>query len=292
MSYKITPTGSSFAYDIVNIDESIHSVSAIGTKPMDIVLSLSTPGTGLNVSSMTFENLKIQLPMGLVATDSAGEYDRTTGILSIDRLVSAGTVARVTITVTGIDMTANGSVLDYGKHSLYYRGQVEVTSGVLSVTTAGGTLPNTIDFTTSYDFADIYATSFSGEIEYLLSGVDVNDVDLSDIPDFLAGEGTNISLANPQIYLSMNNPVVFPDSRRLRRRPVLFLPLSKEPRIGAARLSGQSAVPCRFCFALRCAFGQRSPDQPRHSSRQPLYSDAESHRLRPWKRHQRSRRLI
>lgn len=207
MSYKITPTGSSFAYDIVNIDESIHSVSAIGTKPMDIVLSLSTPGTGLNVSSMTFENLKIQLPKGLVATVSAGEYDRTTGILSIDRLVSAGTVARVTITVTGIDMTANGSVLDYGKHSLYYSGQVEVTSGVLSVTTAGGTLPNTIDFTTSYDFADIYATSFSGEIEYLLSGVDVNDVDLSDIPDFLAGEGTNISLANPQIYLSMNNPV-------------------------------------------------------------------------------------
>ncbi len=56
-------------------------------------------------------------------------------------------------------------------------------------------------------FADIEATAFSGEIEYNLSGVDVNDVDLSDLPDFLAGRRHRYIPCEPlQIYLTVNNP--------------------------------------------------------------------------------------
>ena len=90
MSYKIDPSESEFVYDIENIDEAIRSVSSIKVKPMAIVLSLSTPDMGGSVASLTFEDLKIYMPKGLTATASAGEYDRATGLLSIDRLVARG----------------------------------------------------------------------------------------------------------------------------------------------------------------------------------------------------------
>lgn len=207
MSYKIEPSSSEFVYHMTDIDESIHSVKSIGVRPMDIKLSLSTPDMGGAVSSMVFADLIIALPKGLTAVASAGSYDPATGILAIDRLAARGAVAEVVVTVTAIDMAANGSALDYDTHSLDYKGEVEVRSGVLALTAGGAAFPSAIDFTTSYAFSDIDAVSFSGEIEYKLSGIDVNDVDLSDMPDFLSGEGTDISLVNPQIYLTLNNPV-------------------------------------------------------------------------------------
>lgn len=205
--YRITPSGRVFAYNISGVDESIHSVSAIGVRPMEIVLTLSVPDVEGLVESVAFEDLLIQMPKGLEASSEVGEYDSATGILTVDRLEADGTVATVTVVVTAIDMAANGSVLDYDNHSLDYVSRVEVSSGILTAVADGATLPPTIDFTTEYDFAELNAISFSGEIDYSLSGVEISDVDLSDIPDFLAGEGTDISLVNPQIYLNINNPV-------------------------------------------------------------------------------------
>lgn len=207
VSYRIMPSERTFAYNISGIDQSIHSVRAIGVRPMDIVLTLSIPDVEGLVKSVTFEDLHIQMPKGLEASSEAGEYDPATGILTVDRLEAESAAAKVTVTVTAIDMEANGSVLDYDTHSLDYASQVEVSSGILTVVTDGATLPSTIDFTTAYDFARLNAVSFSGEIDYRLSGVEISDVDLSDMPDFLAGEGTDIALVNPQIYLNINNPV-------------------------------------------------------------------------------------
>lgn len=206
-SYDIKPSGRDFTYDISDIDASVHSVSAIGVRPMDIVLTLSVSGLNGHVRSMTFSDLIILMPKGLTATSDAGEYDPATGILSIGSLMTDSPEAKVKVTVTAIDMQANGSTLDYDTHTLAYVGEVEVASGVITVDAESASQPAAIDFTTAYDFGDIYATSFSGEIDYRLSGVEISDVDLSDMPDFLAGEGTDIALVNPQIYLNINNPV-------------------------------------------------------------------------------------
>lgn len=206
-SYDIKPSGRDFTYDISDIDASVHSVSAIGVRPMDIVLTLSVSGLSGHVRSMTFSDLIILMPKGLTATSDAGDYDPATGILSIGSLMTDSPEAKVKVTVTAIDMQANGSTLDYDTHSLAYVGEVEVASGVITVDAEGASQPAAIDFTTAYDFGDIYATTFSGEIDYRLSGVKISDVDLSDMPDFLAGEGTDIALVNPQIYLNINNPV-------------------------------------------------------------------------------------
>ncbi len=61
----------------------------------------------------------------------------------------------------------------------------------------------------STEIGDMEATAFSGRINYYLegNGLDISPVDLSDLPDFLAQEDTDLRLDNPQIYLQVNNPV-------------------------------------------------------------------------------------
>lgn len=40
-----------------------------------------------------------------------------------------------------------------------------------------------------------------------MEGVNIDPVVIDDLPDFLKGDGTNLKIANPQLYISLNNPV-------------------------------------------------------------------------------------
>ena len=61
----------------------------------------------------------------------------------------------------------------------------------------------------NYSISCLAANAVSGKIRYMLEGsaMNISPISLSDIPDFLAQDGTDLILANPQIYLSVNNPV-------------------------------------------------------------------------------------
>ncbi len=96
---------------------------------------------------------------------------------------------------------------------LFFDGQFRVKSGVLTINPkkdANGVpmpLPEKLKFRVSYSIDDMTVNAFTGKVHYTLEGMDIDPVSLSDIPDFLAGDETVISLANPQIYLNVNNPV-------------------------------------------------------------------------------------
>lgn len=208
--YPITETSTSFAYDISNVDESIHEIVSAKVNPLVFSISLSVPDFGSVISGVEFTDVRIQMPKGLTATTTAGSYDASTGILTIDKLEAQGTTARLAVTVTEINFKANGAILDPVSHSFSFGSQFNVEQGNVNIyPSASGTasIPETIQFTARYTVGDIEATAFTGRIEYKLEGVDINDVDLSSIPDFLADESTNISLVNPQIYLNLTNPV-------------------------------------------------------------------------------------
>lgn len=208
MQYSIESTTTDFTYDITGVDEAVHAVTSIRVTPMLFRIHLSAPDFGGTVTSVEFTNLKLFLPKGLEATASAGNYDAATGVLSVPHLVSPGASATIDLMATSIDMAANGAVLDYQTHELKFKSAMTVSEGILTLTAQNGmSLPSQIDFSVSYTLSDIHATNFSGAIEYLITGVNIEDVDLSDMPDFLSGEETNISLVNPQIYLGLNNPV-------------------------------------------------------------------------------------
>lgn len=209
ISYDIPLSINEFEYYIHDIDPSIHAVKSIKIQPMNIRLSMSLSGINGAASDIEFKYLKLAAPKGFTAkvTEGNGTYNPQTGEISIQHLEAINGTANVTLTIEGIDFEAFGSKLDYNTHSLRYAGEIDIMSGEIHAVTTGKTLPTSFSLNVSTTLSDIVATSFTGDIEYNISGVDVPDVDISDIPDFISGPNTDISLINPQIYLSVNNPV-------------------------------------------------------------------------------------
>ncbi len=56
-----------------------------------------------------------------------------------------------------------------------------------------------------YSLSALEVTAVSGEISYNVE-VDDSEISLSDLPDELRQDGTNLALVNPQIYLDITNP--------------------------------------------------------------------------------------
>ena len=101
----------------------------------------------------------------------------------------------------------------------------------------------------------------------------MNDVDLSDLPDFLAGEGTDISLVNPQIYLKVNNPV---GNDRLDCRTGLTLSAIRNSQVSAISLPRPKSA--TVCVGMQGSLrrmprleGRPSPDNTPESSPNPTW---------------------
>ncbi len=70
-------------------------------------------------------------------------------------------------------------------------------------------LPITLEFDATPSTEPMKVTSFSGHVEYdLEEKINIPDVELKDLPDFLSDAGTEIKLQNPQLYIKLHNPVV------------------------------------------------------------------------------------
>lgn len=150
--------------------------------------------------------MTIQLPKGLAASVSTGSYDASTGVWTIPMEEVNGNKANAVLTTTALDFVANGSKIE--NHSLKLDNEFRIKDGYLIVEPkSGSTLPQSIDLYVTYKVDDIVVNSFTGVVKYELEGMDIDPVDLSDIPDFLSGDETDITIANPQIYLQVNNPV-------------------------------------------------------------------------------------
>jgi hypothetical protein len=54
---------------------------------------------------------------------------------------------------------------------------------------------------------DVVIKTFSGTVNYEVDNINVSPVDLSDLPDFFRDSESQIGLVNPQIYLSLTNPI-------------------------------------------------------------------------------------
>lgn len=215
VSFDIVGAESSFHVN-ADVEDYIIDIEKIG---VDATIHISFNFNGIEhlVNAFELENLSIQLPKGLIATASnGGTYNKKTGKIHFGRLTSNNRLeAAVDVTLTEIDAEAAGAQLKYGKFS--FSNEFAVT-GTLCV--YGHNLKNDINVEKLMNIGniqyqcDIYfqndqikVESFTGDIQYTVEGFDIDPVSLEDIPDFLNQEGTNIKLANPQIYLALNNPV-------------------------------------------------------------------------------------
>lgn len=209
--YNLTEMGNNFTYDAGKIDESIINVTSVSVSDVVFRVHLASVGIDNIVDRQYFEDMVIELPKGMVATPSVGEYDPATGLWTIDRHNITGSSTDVWVTASKIDLAANGVAVS-ANHTLIFPGSFKVLSGKLTIVSKviNGThaiMPAKLGFTADYSLTDLDVTAFSGVIEYKFDGFDIDPVSLSDVPTFLKGDGTVLKLANPQIYLQLNNPV-------------------------------------------------------------------------------------
>ena len=195
-----------------DINESIIEVSRISSEPMSINIELKAEGFDKSIE-MEFVSLEFDFFKGLVFKElpSNFSYDATNGILTVTNLPCPNHAADITLETIGIDFAASGTQIT--NHTLDFTTEVKPRAGILKTVTpaeVGVDSPvMNIDFSVNSVVSDLHATSFTGVIEYNLDGpgMNLNPVNLSDIPDFISQEGTDIRLLNPQIYLNLNNPL-------------------------------------------------------------------------------------
>jgi len=196
----------------VDVDKSIHSITSILTDPIDIAVRLTTTGFDDN-TSFRFPLIKFKFLKGLTLENKPAnyDYDPASGMLTITDLDCTGHEALIAVRATGVNFVQAGLALN--GHRFDYDSKIELDEAKMELTMNMGDTPSSVPTQVSFNVATtvsgLKAIAFTGMIEYDLEGegLDIDPVDLSDIPDFLADDQTDLRLANPQIYIGLNNPM-------------------------------------------------------------------------------------
>lgn len=213
LNYPIGEQLSQFSYNTSSVSDFIVDMEKIGAD-FNIKIMFSIKGIDDIVDSYTLRNFKLQIVPGLDLSLEEGSYDAKTGILSLNDGKHYGSSLEFNMKISGVDINGAGIDYDHNSHSIVFDGKVGIYSGEIVIVADDlkeGVnildIPKTIELHTDFDFSRMLITTFTGRIKYQLDGLDIAPVSLSNIPDILSQEKTDITLVNPQIYLSLNNPV-------------------------------------------------------------------------------------
>ncbi len=207
--YEFESTPAEFSYESSDIPESVIEIDTVGG---EIMLTVDMHLDGFDAVARAFEiqGVEIQLPKGLRMTqDEGGIYDHVTGIYTLDKRYIVGNEAKFHLVADMVDFDEAGGVYDPATHHLKVDGDVYLKSGSVYIYHKDifGTVPMTININVDYSVSDFKVKTFTGRIKYDIENVEISDIVLNNLPDFLAQEETNIVLENPQLYLTVNNPV-------------------------------------------------------------------------------------
>lgn len=209
-TFDITEMGNTFQYSDKSLDSSIDALYSAKVEPMTFAVTLEIVSRDVLAEKMAFTDLVIAVPKGMTATPAEGSYDAVSGLWTIPSHWVNGNSFTTSMAVTAIDFAANGAAVKDGAISL--KSEFTLKSGQLTVVPDMNVnhnvdLSSGLEFRASFKLSPLTVKAISGRISYMLAGMDIAPVSLADIPKFLSGEGTNIYLVNPQINLSVTNPV-------------------------------------------------------------------------------------
>jgi len=211
ITFDVGGESTGFAASTTNVPSAIVELDKAGCSfALDIIISLK--GLDGKVGNVRMRDMVMQLPRGLVIAEDNGNYDASTGRYVIGDRVAAGTSLKMHFTVTGIDFGKAGVNYDYAAHKMSFEDRLSLLSAVLVVTSSDikvplSQLPASFTLETSFRMSDIHIDSFTGKVKYDIDGFNISDVTLNDLPDILTQEGTDLRIANPQIYLNVTNPL-------------------------------------------------------------------------------------
>lgn len=213
LHYPISDLSSPFTYETHSVSDFIVDMDEVGTE-FSVKIVFDIIGLTQIVDSYTIRGLELKVPKGLTLTSDEGTYDPETGILSLPDKVYHGEELSFVINVAKINIDNAGIYYDHDSHTIIFSDKVGIHAGEIVVTeddfvTGAGfaNLPAQIELYNYFDLSQLVVTSFTGKIKYTLEGLDIAPISLTDIPDVLSQEQTDITLVNPQIYLTLNNPL-------------------------------------------------------------------------------------
>lgn len=225
-SYDITDSSTDVDISADDVDEAVVSIEHIGVE--STVMKVTLAFTGLNnvVDSLEIEDLSFQFMKGLDAKVNIGTYDETTGVIEINNTQidrKGGYKLTLNVTVNGIGSGSGMELSSDHKFTLFQEcktltGRIAAytynlrsnffnSDGSLNTEYLLENIPQTISYTCTPVIEDIVVEDFTGQVKYDIDGIDIDPVEMTDIPDVLSQTGTDIKLENPQIYLQLNNPV-------------------------------------------------------------------------------------
>lgn len=205
----------SFNYHVTNVDDAIRSIQDIKIspdEPMLLNITISVPELAASTSSLEIDDLEIAIPNGIVA--SYGSVKSSNGKIVIPSISGSASAINVALKITEADLailTNNKKGIEVKDHQFNFAGNLGVIGGTLhanaknSLSTSD--IPSSATLYADYNMSGFTVEYVSGEIHYEIDMSPITPVDISDLPDFLSDDQTNLILENPQIYLTIDNPV-------------------------------------------------------------------------------------
>lgn len=241
-AYALSKLKQAVAANADKVHEAIEKLSKIGVETaFQYDVRIADPSFFDKLYQIHLENFTVKAPHGLIGdiqlTTTGGtfkaDYDTKTGIVSFSGhdIVSSDGVLHISGHISGIDenllndafktvASSNGRAAKSNEKEFAIDEEIGVESGELMVYDVDfkdqnqtvdemyDSLTDELAFTSQAKMEDIVINSVSGDFQYDVDDVSLDDVKLNDIPDLLRESGTNIVLDNPQIYLYLDNGVV------------------------------------------------------------------------------------
>ena len=206
--YDIKTDPTEIKSEASDIDKSIYTVKKLDVATR-IVTTLKVKGLSTNVlNTMKIENLKVKYPAGMSATTDKGNYDPQTGYLTFSQPLAPNSQGeiKVKMTITALDASSPNIQFDGKAHTFKFEDNITVEQGRVNIY-ADTSLPDQVTFTVTPDMEAIKIDKFTGSIVYDVGDIDIDPIDISNLPDLINQEGTSISIADPQLYLTLSNPL-------------------------------------------------------------------------------------
>lgn len=207
-TFDIIASSSGFSYSSSDVTDCIVSIEEVGTVwnlALDMTID-EVNGSPAQQATSHVTNLQLILPKGLTLEKNNDKYDPKTGLYKAGNHDFVNGKLHVDVNAISVNAALANLQYDYASHTVKLEGQCAVNGGSLTLN-SGQNGYSTIHITTAYTMSPIRITDFTGQIKYEFEEADFSEIDLSSLPDFLAQEGTDIRLVNPQIYLSMEDPL-------------------------------------------------------------------------------------
>lgn len=195
-------------YKAENIDKAIESLTEIYMKDTAFNIFFDTEDISNVAQAVTDVRLKLPKSLSIGSVSPSGTYDPETGICIVNEVVLTNGKGKISIIIDGIILDDNDSKIDPETRDLTLRAQIDIESANYRLTgeRGGGTLPTKPKINISYGIQDMDIIAVSGQVNYTLEDITAETIDLSSLPDIFTQDETNIALANPQLYVSLNNP--------------------------------------------------------------------------------------